>query len=105
MYRSYEKAYGAKLIEFHEKLSIPKLQLLLDQEECEIDMYKEDFKRDIKILMADKDVQFKVNKLKIMDFSRDQVHILDWLLLKSPNLIDLSIDSFMINTEGRGLEI
>ncbi len=61
--------------------------------------------RDIEILMADKDVQFKLKKLKIWHFSRRHIHIVDWLLLKSPNLIDLEIYSNMDDTEGRGLEI
>ncbi len=41
--------------------------------------------------MADEDVQFKLKKLEIWDLSRNNIHILDWLLLKSPNLIDLQI--------------
>ncbi len=48
--------------------------------------------RDITILMTDQDVQFKVKTLIIRDLSSNQVHILEWLLLKSPNLIDLRID-------------
>ncbi len=55
--------------------------------------------------MADKDVQFKLKKLEICNLSRDQVHIIDCLLLKSPNLIDLCIYNLMNDTEGRGLEI
>jgi hypothetical protein len=54
-------------------------------------MRSEDFKRDIEILMADEDVRFKLKKLEILDLSINQIHILDWLLLKSPNLIDLQI--------------
>ncbi len=41
--------------------------------------------------MADEDVQFKLKALKIWGLSINQIHILDWLLLKSPNLIDLKI--------------
>jgi hypothetical protein len=55
--------------------------------------------------MADKDVQFKQKKLKIYHLSRNQIHILDWLLLKSPNLIDLQIFLLENDIEGRGLEI
>ena len=65
------------------------MQLLLDQEECEIMLIHRDFKIDIEILMADQDVQFKVKTLKIIFLSSNQVHILDWLLLKSPKLTDL----------------
>jgi hypothetical protein len=42
---------------------MPNLQLLLDQEECEINMHDADFIRDITILMTDKNVQFKVKNL------------------------------------------
>ncbi len=55
--------------------------------------------------MADEDVQFKLKTLKIEQLSRNQIHILDWLLLKSPNLIDLQISSVRNDIEGRGLEI
>jgi hypothetical protein len=68
-------------------------------------MNGEDGKRDRDILMADKDVQFKLKKLKIWHLSRNQIHILDSLLLKSPDLIDLHINSLMNDIEGRGLEI
>jgi hypothetical protein len=56
-------------------------------------MDNEDFKKSIAILMAadQQDVQFKVNKLSIKFLEENQVHILDWLLLKSPNLIELEI--------------
>jgi hypothetical protein len=55
--------------------------------------------------MADEDVQFKLKKLEIFGLSRNQIHILDWLLLKSPNLIDLNFSSSLWdNIEGRGLE-
>jgi hypothetical protein len=43
--------------------------------------------------MADQDVQLKVKKLIIINLSDFQARILDWLLLKSPNLIDLQISS------------
>ena len=70
---------------------MPDLQLLLDQEECKIRMNVEDFKRDAAILMTNhQDVaSFKVNALSISNLASDQVHILDWLLLKTPNLKDL----------------
>ncbi len=68
-------------------------------------MDEEDFKTDIKILMADEDVQFKLKKLKIDDLARFQVHILDWLLLKSPNLINLQISSLWRDIVKGGLEI
>ncbi len=42
---------------------MPNLQLLLDQDQCEIDMHNADFIRDAKILMTDKNVQFKVKTL------------------------------------------
>jgi hypothetical protein len=54
-------------------------------------MDNKDFIRDLEILMADQDVQFKLKKLIIWNLSINQIHILDWLLLKSPNLIDLQI--------------
>jgi hypothetical protein len=66
------------------------LQFLLDKE-CNIRMDNKDFMRDLEILMADQDVQFKLKKLIIWNLSINQIHILDWLLLKSPNLIDLQI--------------
>jgi hypothetical protein len=84
------------------------LQLLLDQKECYIymeEMENEDFKRDIKILMADQDVKFKVNTLIICQISRNQFHILNWLLLKSPNLIDLRIYPLKNDIKGQRLEI
>jgi hypothetical protein len=68
---------------------MPSLQLLLDQEECYIDMIDDDFNRDATILMSDKNVQFKVKNLNII--VSNQVHILEWLLLKSPKLISLDI--------------
>ncbi len=55
--------------------------------------------------MADEDVQFKLKKLEIWDLSINQIHILDWLLLKSPNLVALKISSVRNDIEGRGLEI
>ena len=58
-------------------------------------MEDEDFKRDIEVLMADEDVKFKVKTLTIWHVARNQLHILDWLLLKSPNLIDLQIYPFL----------
>ncbi len=69
-------------------------------------MDNKDFKRDIEVLMADQDVQFKVKTLRISELSRNQLHILDWLLLKSPNLIDLQIkiDYLRYDIEGRRLE-
>ncbi len=54
-------------------------------------MENKDFKRDIEILMADEDVQFKLKTLKIKYLSINQIHIFEWLLLKSPNLIDLKM--------------
>ena len=41
--------------------------------------------------MNDQDVQFKLKTFKLRGLASNQVHILDWLLLKSPNLIDLEI--------------
>ncbi len=70
------------------------MQLLLDKKEFNIVMSDEDFKRYIEIIMADEDVQFKVKKLIINQLSRSQVYILDWLLLKSPNLIEIQIYPF-----------
>ena len=67
------------------------MQLVIDQEEFEIKMDDEDFKRDVRILMTNQDVNFKVNKLIIRNLTSSQVYILDWLILKSPNLIDLQI--------------
>jgi hypothetical protein len=64
------------------------LQLVLDQEKFELNQDRWNFKRDIEVLMADQDVQFKVKRLKIWHLS---INYLDWLLLKSPNLIDLDI--------------
>jgi hypothetical protein len=56
--------------------------------------------------MADEDVQFKLKKLKIRDLSINKIHILDWLLLKSPNLIELDIEDWWgKDIKGRGLEI
>ncbi len=55
--------------------------------------------------MADEDVRFKLKKLKIKDFSRSQVHILYWLVLKSPNLIDLQIYKCTNKIEREGLDI
>ncbi len=69
------------------------MQLKLDQEECTISIENdEDFMTDITILMTDQDVQFKVKTLIIWRLESNQVHILEWLLLKSPNLIDLRIE-------------
>jgi hypothetical protein len=55
--------------------------------------------------MADQDVQFKFKTLKINRLARNQFHILDWLLLKSPKLIDLQIYDCSHDIERRGLEI
>ena len=68
-------------------------------------MDSENFKRDIEILMADQDVQFKLKKLEIWHLSNNQIHILDWLLLKSPNLIDLHIRYLKDNMWRKDLEI
>ncbi len=55
---------------------------------------------------ADQDIKFKVNTLIIRCFTSDKVHILDWLLIKSPNLFDLQIDIYSFNCNfNRGLEI
>ncbi len=70
---------------------MPNLQLLLDKEECVIIMNDYEFIRHAKILMTDKNVQFKVKTLIIRDLGSNQVHILEWLLLKSPKLIFLEI--------------
>ncbi len=70
---------------------MPNLQLLLDQEECEINMKDADFIRDATILMTDKNVQFKVKKLFIYSAASDKDYMLEWLLLKSPKLIFLEI--------------
>jgi hypothetical protein len=70
---------------------MPNLQLLLDQDLCEIKLCNKEFIRDAKILMTDKNVQFKVKTLIIRDLDSDQDHILEWLLLKSPKLISLDI--------------
>ncbi len=53
-------------------------------------------------------VHFKVNTLIIKNLIQDyQVHILNWLLLKSPNLTDLQIDADFYKNEtfNRPLEI
>jgi hypothetical protein len=64
---------------------------MLDQEKCIIRIGDEDFIRDITYLMtAEEDVQFKVKSLNIGGYESEQIHILEWLLLKSPNLINLS---------------
>jgi hypothetical protein len=71
---------------------MPNLQFTLDLKECTISMDNGDFIRDITMLMtADQDVQFKVKTLIIYSFKGDYHHILEWLLLKSPNLITLQI--------------
>ncbi len=70
---------------------MPNLQLLLDQDQFEIDMKDADFIRDATILMTDTNIQFKVKTLFIDNLDSDQVHILEWLLLKSPKLISLEI--------------
>jgi hypothetical protein len=68
------------------------LQWFLNQKEYEISFDDEDVKRDITILMTgDQDIQFKVNTLIISSLTNEQVPLLDWLLLKSPSLIDLQI--------------
>jgi hypothetical protein len=83
------------------------MPILKDLEECSINASSQDFNRDINILMADQDVQLKVKTLKIWALSSEKLHILDWLLLKSPNLTDLQIYWFLENNdiEGRRLEI
>jgi hypothetical protein len=82
------------------------LQELLDQKECKIKMVNKNFKRDITILMTDQNVQFKVKTLIICKIESNQVHIIDWLLLKSPNIIELQILDFRpIDNFDRGLEI
>ncbi len=83
------------------------MKLLLNQESSKICFDHKDFKGDIEILMADEDVQFKVKTLTIWKVARNQLHILDWLLLKSPNLKDFTIYPFLENDdiEGRCLEI
>ncbi len=69
---------------------MPNLQAMLDQEKFEIHLENDDFIRDITILMtAEEDVQFKVKSLNIGRFGSEKIHILEWLLLKSPNLINL----------------
>jgi hypothetical protein len=70
---------------------MPDLQLLLDQDQCEIHMNNEEFIRDATILMTDKNVQFKVKTLIIRNHYRNQDHIIEWLLLKSPKLLSLEI--------------
>jgi hypothetical protein len=86
---------------------MPNLQLMLDGEECKITINNEDFIRDITILMtADQDVQFKCKTLDIYFLSDDTLHILEWLLLKSPNLISLQFkNSYLDFNFNRGLEI
>jgi hypothetical protein len=86
---------------------MPNLQLKLDEKECKITMDNKNFIRDITILMtAEQDVQFKCKTLLIYSLKDDTLHILEWLLLKSPNLISLQ---FRINNRidnfNRGLEI
>ncbi len=82
------------------------MQELLDQKECKIKMVNKNFKRDITILMTDQNVQFKVKTLIICKIESNQVHIIDWLLLKSPNIIELQILDFRpIDNFDRGLEI
>ncbi len=70
-------------------------------------MMNEDFIRDIKILMtADQDVQFKCKTLDIYSLKDDTLHILEWLLLKSPNIISLQLKSHNRDDNfNRGLEI
>jgi hypothetical protein len=71
-------------------------------------MNDEDFIRDITILMTAEQqcVQFKVKTLIIHYLASNQVHILDWLLLKSPNLISLQFKSYdRVENFDRGLEI
>ena len=68
-------------------------------------MSNEDFKKDIEKLRDDQDVQFKVKTLKLWSLASNQVHILDWLLLKSPNLIDLQIFYSHDKSNERLLEI
>jgi hypothetical protein len=63
---------------------------MLDEEKCYIHLDNEDLIRDITILMtADEDIQFKVKSLCIYEPSSELIHVFEWLLLKSPNLIDL----------------
>jgi len=69
-------------------------------------MIDEDFLR--YLLMADLNVQFKVKTLKLRNLASKQVLILDWLLLKSPNLIDFQIEQFSyveFESNDEGLEI
>jgi hypothetical protein len=72
-------------------------------------MYNWKLTRAIEYLMtADQEyVYFKVNTLIIKNLKDDQVHILNWLLLKSPNLTDLQIeaDFYKNETFNRPLEI
>jgi hypothetical protein len=70
---------------------MPNLKLLLDQDQCEIDIHNKEFIRDATILMTDKNVQFKVKKLILRNHYRNQDHIIEWLLLKSPKLLSLEI--------------
>jgi hypothetical protein len=82
-------------------------QLKQDEEVCTITMDNEDFIRDVTILMtADQDVQFKCKTLDIYSLKDDTLHILEWLLLKSPNLITLQFNTSNLDDNfNRSLEI
>jgi hypothetical protein len=87
---------------------MPNLKYLMqDEEECSITMDNEDLIRDITILMtADQDVQFKCKTLVIYSLKDETLHILEWLLLKSPNLIFLLYKTSNLDDNfNRGLEI
>ncbi len=96
LYRGKEYVYGCRRSLEFEQISLkPNLQLFLNQKEYEISFGDEDVKRDITILMtADQDIQFKVNTLIIHSLTNEQVPLIDWLLLKLPNLIDLQIHTY-----------
>jgi hypothetical protein len=66
-------------------------------------MYNYAIMREIEILMANEDIQFKLKTLTIWGLHKTEIHILDWLLLKSPNLIDLNFRIGGNEIEGRGL--
>ncbi len=84
---------------------MPNFQLLLDQDLCKIDMNDEAFIRDATILMADKKVQFKVKTLIIRNLDSNQVHIIEWLLLKLPKLLSLVISCSYASPFKRRFEI
>jgi hypothetical protein len=70
-------------------------------------MMNKDIIRDLTILMtADQDVQFKCKTLDIYPLSDDTLHILEWLLLKSPNVMSLQLkNSHRDDNFNTGLEI